>query len=75
MKSLERRYKNIAQKYTGWGSYICFAKAVTGQHFSRRAIQHWFNKLVDKNDYCKSDKAQLLKHLESLTKSTEDGTE
>ena len=73
MKSLERRYNNIAQKHTGWSSYICFAKAVTEQNFSRRAIQQWFNKLVDKSDYCKSDKAQILKHLESLTKSTEDG--
>jgi len=74
MKSIERRYNKIIQKHTGWSSYICFAKTVTGQNFSRRAIHYWFNKLVDKQDYSKRDKVQLLKHLESLTKDTEDGT-
>ena len=74
MKSLERRYNNIAKKHTGWSSYICFAKAVTRQQFTKRSIQYWFNKLVDKQDYSKNDQTQILKHLESLTKSTEDST-
>lgn len=74
MKSLKRRYNNIAQKHTGWSSYICFAKAVTGQKFSRRILQHWFNKLVDKRDYARNEKTQILRHLETLTNSTEEST-
>lgn len=67
MKSLERRFNNIAKKKLFWSSYIHFAEAVKEQKFSRPIIHRWFNKLVDKNDYARNEKRAILKHLENLS--------
>lgn len=72
MKSLERRFKNIAEKNPYWSSHTCFAEAVKQRGFSRQTIHRWFLKLVEKDDYSKSDKKAILSHLESLTKQPED---
>lgn len=72
MKSIERRFRNIMDKNRNWSSYICFAEAIKGQKISKDIISRWFSKLVEKDDYSKSDKKQLLKHLEVLSNTTED---
>ena len=72
MKSIKRRFNNIEKKNPYWRSYICFAEAMKGQDFSGQTIRRWFNKLVDKNDYAKSDKKAILNHLDTLTKPSED---
>jgi len=72
MRSIERRFKNIAEKNPLWSSYICFAEAIKGQKFTKPMISMWFSKLVEKDDYSKSDKNQLLKQLENLSNATED---
>ena len=72
MKSIERRYKNIEVKNPFWSSYICFAEAIKCQKFTKPMISLWFSKLVEKDDYSKSDKNQLLKQLENLSNATED---
>ena len=72
MKSIERRYKNIEVRNPFWSSFICFAEAVKNQHFSRQAISRWFGKLVEKDDYARSDKKQMLSHLEDLSNPAED---
>ena len=66
MKSLERRYNNISIKNKLLSSYICFAIAVTKQKFKKATIYYWFNRLVDKNDYSRKEKRNLLKHLCNL---------
>ncbi len=68
MKSIERRFKNITEKNPLWSTYICFAEAVKEQNFSRDAIHRWFQKLVSKDDYTRSEKKAILAHLEILTK-------
>ena len=72
MKSLERRFKDIESKNPNYSSYICFAEAIDKQRFSRRAIRHWFDKLVDKDDYAVDEKNEVLRHLCTLAKPTED---
>lgn len=72
MKSIERRFKNIEARNHFWSSFACFAEAVKRQHFSRQAISRWFGKLVEKDDYARSDKRQILKHLEDLSNPAED---
>lgn len=67
MKSLERRFNNTAEKNPNWSSYISFAEAVKGQEFSKRTISYWFSKLVDKNDYARSEKKAILENLENLS--------
>ena len=72
MKSLERRHINIQKRNPYLSSYINFAKALTGQNFTQRSIQFWFNKLVDKDDYFQKDKKDIITHLEKLNKPIED---
>ena len=67
MRSLEARFKKIAEKNPFWSSYICFAEAIAYQRFSRSIIHRWFQKLVDKDDYAKNEKKAILEHLENLT--------
>ena len=66
MKSLERRFNNITRLNPYWSSYICFTEAIKEQCFSKRTITNYFNKLVEKDDYDKVDKKQIIKHLISL---------
>lgn len=76
MKSLERRFNNIAEKNPNWSSYICFAEAIRGQDFSEQVVRRWFNKLVDKSDYAKNEKKVVLNFLIGLSNSvrtTENG--
>jgi len=72
MRSIERRFNKIIQKNPNWSSYICFAEAIKKQNFSRQAIHRWFNKLVEKDDYVKSEKRAVLDFLEGFTKPHED---
>lgn len=67
MKSLERRFNNISRLNPKWSSYICFAEALKKQNFNRKTIYYWFNRLVEKNDYDKADKYELVKCLISLS--------
>ncbi|MDD5639280.1 MAG: hypothetical protein PHR47_00540 [Candidatus Pacebacteria bacterium] len=66
MKSLERRFQNIAKRNPNFSSYLCFAKAIEGQQFNKKTIRFWFQRLVDKDDYITKEKGSLLKHLDSL---------
>lgn len=67
MKSIKRRYKNIEARKYFWSSFVCFAEAVKGQYFGMQAISRWFGKLVEKDDFARCDKKQILKHLEDLS--------
>jgi hypothetical protein len=68
MKSIERRYNKISQKNYLWSSHTSFALAIAGQNFSKESIYEWFNKLVDKDDYDKRDKFEVLNSLVSLSR-------
>lgn len=67
MKSLERRFNNITEKKPFWSSFICFAEAIKGQRFTPPILHRWFQKLVEKDDYAKSEKRALLQHMGSLS--------
>lgn len=67
MKSIERRFNAMTAKYPNHSSYLCFAKAVDGQEFSKQAIHRWFNQLVDKEDYVRKEKKAILAHLCALS--------
>lgn len=73
MKSLERRFKNIADRNPMKSSYICFAEAVKGQKFSRKTIMFWFKEMLNLVDYDKSDKRILIQNLVDLSNYSEDG--
>jgi hypothetical protein len=67
MKSIKRNFESVREKRPAWSSYACFVGAVKGKRFGKEAIRRWFNKLVEKDDYAKSDKKALLENLERLS--------
>jgi len=67
MRSIERRFKTKIQKYPNHSTYICFAEAVKNQGFDRRSIRYWFDRLIDKEDYQRSDANSLVKQLHELS--------
>jgi hypothetical protein len=63
MKSIKRRFKKIEKKNPYWSSYECFWNSVRGQGFGKKMISIWFNELVNKDDYAKSEKKQIITQL------------
>lgn len=47
----------------GVSTFTAFVRAVQGRGFDKNLIGRYFNKLVDKNDYCKADRDSLLEWL------------
>jgi hypothetical protein len=68
MKSLKRVFNKIRSENPYWSDYICFAEAVRGRNFSRKTIIRNFNSLVDKEDYVKSEKKEIIDFLVELSK-------
>jgi len=68
MRSIQRNFKNYQKENPCWSSWTCFAKTITGRSFSKDKIRRHFGVLVDKDDYEKKDKVQLLKYLYKLTR-------
>ena len=73
MKSLKRRFQKISDKNPMWSTYICFAETIKKQNFTRKSILYWFNKLVEKDDYDKKNKKELIDQLCELTKPADEG--
>ena len=69
MRSIERRFRLEQEKSPLSSTFICFSAAVHKQRFSRKMIMEWFNKLVDKNDYDKKEKKELIEFLERHSNS------
>jgi hypothetical protein len=68
MKSVRRVFNRIRSENPYWSDYICFAEAVRGRRFSRKTIIRNFNSLVDKEDYAKSEKKEIIDFLVELSK-------
>lgn len=67
MRSIERRFVIEQEKNPLASTFICFTNAVKNQNFTPAILRKWFNKLVDKEDYDKKDKRQILTWLLDLT--------
>jgi len=67
MRSIERVFNKISKLNPCWSNHTCFAEAVIGRKFSRPSIAKWFNKLVDKAEYCQKDRAIIVKQLHELS--------
>jgi hypothetical protein len=68
MRSLKRIFNRIRSENPYWSDYTCFAEAVRGRKFSRKTIIRNFNSLVDKEDYAKSEKREIIEHLVKISK-------
>ncbi|KKR43864.1 MAG: hypothetical protein UU10_C0002G0023 [Parcubacteria group bacterium GW2011_GWF1_40_6] len=63
MKSIQRLFEKIAREHPNWGSVIVFNHIVNGKNFSHDRIARWFNLLVDKEEYDRSEKKQILEYI------------
>jgi hypothetical protein len=68
MRSLKRIFNRIRSENPYWSDYTCFAEAVRGRRFSRKTIIRNFNSLVDKEDYAKNEKREIIGFLAELSK-------
>jgi hypothetical protein len=68
MRWLKRTFNRIRSENPYWSDYICFAEAVHGRRLSRKTIIRNFNSLVDKEDYAKSEKKEIIDFLMELSK-------
>jgi hypothetical protein len=69
MKSITERCNKFAEKNPNWSSYLCFAEVLKHHKYNRKQISYWFNKLVDPDDYAKSEKRQIIDFLVNLANS------
>ena len=63
MKSIKRLFDKVAKENPNWGSVIVFNHIVDGKNFSQDRIARWFNILVDKEEYDKSEKKAILEYV------------
>jgi len=67
MRSIKRRFNNIAKKNPYWSSYLCFAETINDRNFSKRIIKKHFNQLVEKDDYSIKEKREIINYLYKLS--------
>jgi len=70
MRSVKRVFNKIRSGNPYWSDYICFAEAIRERRFSRKTIIHNFNILVNKEDYARSEKREIIEHLGELSKGS-----
>lgn len=47
-------------------SFTCFVKTISGRHLPLKEITSWFEKLVDKKDYRRAEKEELLTWMQTI---------
>lgn len=65
MKEIETTFNSLKEN-SNLGDYILFANSIKGRNYPEGSITKMFNKLVSKDEYERSDKPLLLKHLFKL---------
>jgi hypothetical protein len=72
MKAIKVRFEKIQERNPFWSSFICFSETISGKNFKPETISRHFQKLVDKDDYSRSDKKEILGQLCTLSECVED---
>ncbi len=75
MRSLKRVFENIKRENPNWSDYTCFCHAISGRGFSKKTVSRYFNELVDKNDYSRGEKKEVLERLFWLSQRAENRPE
>ncbi len=74
MRSIQARFTKEQNKDPNHWPFYIFATAVKDQGFTQDSISREFTKLVPEEDYEKSDRRDLIKHLTKISNPTEDDT-
>jgi hypothetical protein len=77
MRSIQARFNKFYNKPSKANemppsTYLAFAKAVKHQFFSRDSIARNWMKLVDKEDYLKEEKNEIIDYLYKLSNKPEE---
>jgi hypothetical protein len=68
MRSLQRRFQIAVDEQSNRSSFFNFIDAIRNQGFSTKTIRFWFQRLVEPDDYCSSDRGKLFKHFYRITR-------
>jgi hypothetical protein len=66
MRPIEIRLAEIAKKHPRWSSWSCFVHIINGKRFGKQTISNLFDRLVDKNDYARNERKELIGYLLKL---------
>ena len=69
MNSIKARFDSFSQKNPYLSSFVCFTRAVRERGYSKPSIREWFNKLVEKDDYCTIGKRNALNYFYEVSES------
>ncbi len=73
MRSLKRVFEKLKRKNPNWSDYACFSHAILRKGFSKKIVSRYFNNLVDKGDYSRGEKKEVLEQLFWLSQKTKIG--
>jgi len=68
MGDLSKLFYSISQDNTHLSSYVCLLKTLDGKGVKQKMCEFYFENLVDKADYNKEDKEELIKDLVRVSK-------
>ncbi len=68
MRSIKARFENIQKKNPDFNTLICFNIATRHRGFKKKKLAENFNKLVDKNNYFKNEKKELISSIVEASK-------
>ena len=63
MRSIDIRFNKFAKRLPTGASLTVFMEAVAGQGYCKQRLYNAFNRLVDKDDYDRTIKRQVLAYL------------
>lgn len=71
MKSIQIRFNKLVEKYPHRGLYSCLTLLVNGKGLGRQTITKLFDELINKEDFAKNERGELIDYLLKLqTKKT-----
>ena len=69
MKSIKQRFDEISFNHPGWSSLICFVESIRDKEISSSDMIREFNKLVEKDDYDKHERDEVIEFLKNTLKN------
>lgn len=63
MKTILEKFERITKDNPYYSSYVCFCRTIDGKFLMPKELKKWFNKLVEKDDYCRSEKEAITEYL------------
>lgn len=70
MRSIKSTFNKIQNKQPALGSFCVLAESVKNRRFTKDSISRMFTKLVNKEEYLKEERKNLIKYLVYLSNFT-----